>query len=163
MSRKQSKKPRYTEESKRQIINLHLSGIPATTLAKEYGLNRQTIYRWRKLYDPFINMEQETASLKDYEKLQKRIQKKIDRLKMEEEIIKKGYHEIEPNNKYTTQNIVAFIHKYQDQYPIQLIYKLLHISHELITTQLINLDTTKNTIPNKLYRKSYKRTRKIQK
>ena len=128
MSRKQSKKPRYTEESKRQIINLHLSGIPATTLAKEYGLNRQTIYRWRKLYDPFINMEQETASLKDYEKLQKRIQKKIDRLKMEEEIIKKGYHEIEPNNKYTTQNIVAFIHKYQDQYPIQLMCKLFNIS-----------------------------------
>ena len=35
---------------------------------------------------------------------------------------------MEPNNKYTTQNIVAFIHKYQDQYPIQLMCKLFNIS-----------------------------------
>ena len=126
MNHQQNKKPRYTEKSKQQIINLYLSGTPATTLAKKYGLNRQTIYRWQKRYAPSININKpKTISLKDYEELQKKIQKKISQLKLEDEILKKSYQDIHKN---TTNEIVTFINKYQNQSSIQLMCKLLHIS-----------------------------------
>ena len=41
---------RYSEEFKRQIIDLYLSGKPVKELADEYGLVEQTIYKWKKLY-----------------------------------------------------------------------------------------------------------------
>ena len=131
MNQKQNKQGnpgnRYTEEFKQKIIYLYLAGRSIKSLSIEHGIPRLTIYRWRKLYDPFVNSEKEAVSLEDCEKLKKKIQKKIDRLKMQNEIIKKGFHEIELN-KYMTQNIVAFINKYQDQYPIQLMCKLFNIS-----------------------------------
>ena len=43
---------RYSEEFKKQIVNLHLSGKSVKALANEYGLVEQTIYKWKKLYAP---------------------------------------------------------------------------------------------------------------
>ncbi|WP_155890542.1 transposase [Lachnobacterium bovis] len=40
---------RYSEEFKRQIINLYLSGKSVAELSEEYGLVEQTIYKWKKL------------------------------------------------------------------------------------------------------------------
>ena len=78
---------RYTEEFKRQIINLYLSGKSVTELANEYGIVEQTIYKWKKLYSPSIEVnENESVSLKDY----KELQKKIQQLEMENEILKKA-------------------------------------------------------------------------
>ena len=78
---------RYPEEFKRQIIDLYLSGKSVTALANEYGLVEQTIYKWKKLYAPSIEVgEQESVSLKDY----KELQKKIQQLEMENEILKKA-------------------------------------------------------------------------
>ena len=78
---------RYTEEFKRQIIDLYLAGKPIAQLAEEYGLVEQTIYKWKKLYVPSILAdEKETVSLKDYKELQKRMQQ----LEMENEILKKA-------------------------------------------------------------------------
>ena len=37
---------RYSEEFKKQIVNLHLSGKSVKALANEYGLVEQTIYKW---------------------------------------------------------------------------------------------------------------------
>ena len=78
---------RYTEEFKRQIIDLYLAGKPIAQLAEEYGLVEQTIYKWKKLYSPSIEIDEgQTVSLKDYNELQKRVQQ----LEMENEILKKA-------------------------------------------------------------------------
>lgn len=50
---------RYTEEFKRQIIDLYLAGKPIAQLAEEYGLVEQTIYKWKKLYAPSIEIDEE--------------------------------------------------------------------------------------------------------
>lgn len=78
---------RYTEEFKRQIIELYLAGKPIAQLAEEYGLVEQTIYKWKKLYAPSIEVDEEQSiSLKDY----KELQKKIHQLEMENDILKKA-------------------------------------------------------------------------
>ena len=78
---------RYSEEFKRQIIDLYLSGKPVKELADEYGLVEQTIYKWKKLYAATINVdENKIISLKEYNALQK----KMRELEMENEILKKA-------------------------------------------------------------------------
>lgn len=78
---------RYTEEFKRQIIDLYLAGEPVAQLAEEYGLVGQTIYKWKKLYAPSTKIEEDqSVSLKDY----KELQKKVQQLEMENEILKKA-------------------------------------------------------------------------
>jgi len=78
---------RYSEEFKRQIIDLYLSGKPVKELADEYGLVEQTIYKWKKLYAATIKVdENKTISLKEYNDLQK----KMRELEMENEILKKA-------------------------------------------------------------------------
>ncbi len=78
---------RYSEEFKRQIIDLYLSGKSVTELAEEYGLVEQTIYKWKKLYAPSIEVdENQTISMKEY----KDLQKKMRELEMENEILKKA-------------------------------------------------------------------------
>ena len=78
---------RFSEEFKRQIIDLYLSGKSVTELAEEYGLVEQTIYKWKKLYAPFIEVdENQTISMKEY----KDLQKKMRELEMENEILKKA-------------------------------------------------------------------------
>ena len=81
-------------------------------------------YRWQKRYAPSIGInEQETVSLKDYKGLQKKVQK-ILQLELENEILKKSYSHI---RQKTIDEIVAFITKYQDQYPIKLMCKVLNL------------------------------------
>ena len=78
---------RYSEEFKRQIIDLYLSGKSVSELAEEYGLVEQTIYKWKKLYAPSITVdENKTISMKEY----KDLQKKMHELEMENEILKKA-------------------------------------------------------------------------
>ncbi len=78
---------RYSEEFKRQIIDLYLSGKSVTELANEYGLVEQTIYKWKKLYAPSIEVdENQTITMKEY----KDLQKKMRELEMENEILKKA-------------------------------------------------------------------------
>ena len=73
---------RYSEEFKKQIIDLYLGGKPVSELAEEYGLIEQTIYKWKKIYAPTI----ETITMKEY----KDLQKKMHELEMENEILKKA-------------------------------------------------------------------------
>ncbi len=77
---------RYSEEFKQQIIDLYLSGKSVTELAEEYGLVEQTIYKWKKLYAPTIEVdENQTISMNEY----KNLQKKMCELEMKNEILKK--------------------------------------------------------------------------
>ena len=87
MSTMAHKRTKYTEEFKKQIIDLHLSGKPISQHAKEYGLIEQTVYKWKKLYAPSVEVDQEKSiSQKDYLEMQKKIQQ----LEMENEILKKA-------------------------------------------------------------------------
>jgi transposase len=66
---------------------LYLSGKSVSELAEEYGLVEQTIYKWKKLYAPSIEVdENQTISMKEY----KDLQKKMRELEMENEILKKA-------------------------------------------------------------------------
>ena len=77
---------RYSEEFKKQIIDLYLGGKPVSELAEEYGLIEQTIYKWKKIYAPTIEVdENKTITMKEY----KDLQKKMHELEMENEILKK--------------------------------------------------------------------------
>mgnify|MGYP001614550680 CR=1 FL=1 len=59
---------RYSEEFKKQIVNLHLSGKSVKALANEYGLVEPTIYKWKKLYAPTLQVnEKQTISMKEYQ------------------------------------------------------------------------------------------------
>ena len=78
---------RYSEEFKKQIVNLHLSEKSVKALANDYGLVEPTIYKWKKLYAPTLQVnEKRTISMKEYQKLQK----KIHELELENEILKKA-------------------------------------------------------------------------
>jgi len=82
------KEPRkYTEDFKKQIVELHENGKTVIELASEYGLVGKTIYRWIRQYEPFAkNEEGETVSRADLKVMQKRIAE----LEMENEILKKA-------------------------------------------------------------------------
>ena len=41
-----TKERKYTEEFKKQIVELYENGRTVIDLAREYGLVEQTIYRW---------------------------------------------------------------------------------------------------------------------
>ncbi len=77
----------YTLEFKQQILDLyHAGGTSYPQLEREYGVNRSTISGWVKQLSPIKVSDEETVTLKEYKALQKEIQ----RLKTENEILKKA-------------------------------------------------------------------------
>ena len=77
----------YTPEFKQQIVDLYnAGGTSYPQLEREYGVNRSTISGWVKQLSPIKVSEEETVTLKEYKALQKEIQ----RLKIENEILKKA-------------------------------------------------------------------------
>lgn len=82
-----SNEKRYTEELKKQIIEGNLSGTSVSSLAEEYGIAMQTIYKWKKFYAPSAKVEEDKEiSLKEI----KELQKKIRQLELENEILNKS-------------------------------------------------------------------------
>ena len=85
----------YTPEFKQQIVDLYNSGGTSyPQLEREYGVNRSTISGWVKQLSPIRVSESETVTLKEYKALQKEIQ----RLKIENEILKKRPPYSQKNN-----------------------------------------------------------------
>ena len=77
----------YTPEFKQQIVDLYnAGGTSYPQLEREYGINRSTLSSWVKQLSPIKVSEDESVTLKEYRALQKEIQ----RLKIENEIIKKA-------------------------------------------------------------------------
>jgi transposase len=77
----------YTPEFKQQIVDLYnAGGTSYPQLEREYGVNRSTISGWVKQLSPIRVSEGETVTLKEYKALQKENQ----RLKIENEILKKA-------------------------------------------------------------------------
>ena len=77
----------YTPEFKQQIVDLYNSGqYSYPQLECEYGVSRSVMSNWVKQLSPIKTAEGETVTLKEYKALQKEIQ----RLKIENEILKKA-------------------------------------------------------------------------
>ena len=77
----------YTPESKQQLVELYnAGGASYPQLEREYGVNRSTLSNWAKQLSPIKASDGETVTLKEYKALQKEIQ----RLKIENEILKKA-------------------------------------------------------------------------
>jgi len=77
----------YTLEFKQQIVDLYnADGKSYPQLEREYGVNRSTLSNWVKQFSPIKVSEEETVTLKEYKALQKENQ----RLKIENEILKKA-------------------------------------------------------------------------
>lgn len=81
------KQKSYTPEYKQQIVDLYnAGGTTYPQLEREYGVNRSTISGWVKQLSPIKVSETETVTLKEYKVLQKENQ----RLRIENEILKKA-------------------------------------------------------------------------
>ncbi len=77
----------YTQEFKQQIVDLYnAGGTSYPQLEREYAVNRSTISGWVKQLSSIKVSEEETVTLKEYKALQKEIQ----HLKIENEILKKA-------------------------------------------------------------------------
>jgi len=77
----------YTPEFKQQLVDLYNAReTPYPQLGREYGVNRSTPSNWVKQFSPVKVSEEETATLKESRALQKEMQ----RLKIENEILKKA-------------------------------------------------------------------------
>ena len=77
----------YTPEFKQQIVDLYnAGGTSYPQLEREYGINRSTLSSWVKQLSPIKVSEDESVTLKEYRALQKEIQ----RLQIENEILKKA-------------------------------------------------------------------------
>ena len=77
----------YTPVFKQQIVELYnAGGTSYPQLEREYGVNRSALSNWVKQLSPIKVSEEETVTLKEYKALQKEIQ----RLKIENEILKKA-------------------------------------------------------------------------
>ena len=85
----------YTPEFKQQIVDRYnAGGISYPQLEREYGVNRSTLSGWVKQLSPIKVSKEETVTLKEYRALQKEIQ----RLKIENEILKKRPPYSQKNN-----------------------------------------------------------------
>lgn len=81
------KQKSYTPEFKQQIVDLHHSdGASYPQLEREYSVRRSTISGWVKQPSLIQVSEEQSLPLKEYKALQKEIQ----RLKIENEILKKA-------------------------------------------------------------------------
>lgn len=77
----------YTPEFKQQIVDLYRTGnYSFPQLEREYGVSRSTLSGWVKNLSPIKVSEEETITLKEHKALQKELQ----RLKIENEILKKA-------------------------------------------------------------------------
>jgi transposase len=77
---------RYTDEFKKQLVDLYQAGSSASYLSREYGVSNVTIYKWIKEFSPIKVSEEEEVTSKEYEKMKKRIAE----LEMENDILKKA-------------------------------------------------------------------------
>lgn len=79
----------YTDEFKKQIVALHQSGKGVSTIIREYGIARPTIYKW-------VHEQETTGSFKakDNRTLEEneliKLRKELQQLKMENDILKQA-------------------------------------------------------------------------
>ena len=77
---------RFTDEFKKQIVDLYQSGSSVSYLSSEYGVTAVTIYKWIKELSPVNVFGKEEITARDYEKMKQR----IAALEIENDILKKA-------------------------------------------------------------------------
>ncbi len=91
----------YPPEFKQQIVDLYnAGGTSYPQLEREYGVNRSTLSNWVKQLSPIKVSEEETVTLKEYKALQKEIQL----LKIENEILRQRRAEPKKRPPYSQKN-----------------------------------------------------------
>lgn len=77
----------YTNEFKEQMVEMYKTGkYSLTQLGSEYGISKSTLSGWIKNLTPIKVSETETISVKEF----KALQKEMERLRIENEILKKA-------------------------------------------------------------------------
>jgi len=66
---------KYTDEQKRQIVNLHKHGTKVKDICDEYNISKTTMYTWIKEYQIFRMGDGTRITAKDYYELQRKYQK----------------------------------------------------------------------------------------
>jgi len=80
---------RYTDEFKRQIVNLQATGRSIGELSREYGISKASISTWCK-QNSTSGSFRSSDNISDAEKELKKLQKENKRLLMENDILKQA-------------------------------------------------------------------------
>ena len=127
----------YTPEFKQQIVELYnAGGTSYPQLEREYGVNRSTLSNWVKQLSPIKVSEEETVTLKEYKALQKEIQ----RLKIENEILKKSDRHI---RKRTIAEIVTFIQNHLNHYTVSQLCSALKFPRSTYYKALVRVPSNR--------------------
>ena len=81
------KKQNYTDEFKKQIVELRKSGNPASVLSKEYGLARSIVCKWYADYTKTGSFKAKDNRSEEENELIA-LKKHIKQLEMENDILK---------------------------------------------------------------------------
>ncbi len=84
-----SKRNRYTDDFKREIVNLYKKGKSVISLCKQYNLLKVTIYHWIK-QDKNSGSFKTNDNLTDTERDLIKANKRIKHLEMENDILKQA-------------------------------------------------------------------------
>ena len=83
------KQPTYTEEFKRKIAELRLSGKSNIEIQREYGVTKSTIHNWEKQYSNSGSFKA-ADNLSENEKELRVLRKENKQLRMEVDILKQA-------------------------------------------------------------------------
>jgi len=84
-----SKQPRYTEEFKQRIVELHKNGKSINDISKEYGMAKQSVSNWNKQYK-ISGSFKAADNLSSDEKELRQLRKENKKLRMEVDILKQA-------------------------------------------------------------------------
>jgi len=76
---------RYTDQFKKQIVNLYNNGKPLSEIIKKYGMTRASVYNWINIYNSTGSFKPEDNTSDEQKELD-RLQKENAQLKMENDI-----------------------------------------------------------------------------
>ena len=82
---------KYSNEFKEEAVKRVLSGVPASQVAREIGVNISSLYAWKSRYlkhpeQPFVG----SGKLRDEDAELRRLQKRVKDLEQENEFLKKA-------------------------------------------------------------------------
>ncbi|MDN6617999.1 MAG: IS3 family transposase, partial [Enterococcus sp.] len=110
----------YNQETRELVLRLNEQGQSVTSLAREYGIAEQTIYKWKKAYTPDKETGKSQAELQQMEK-------EMHRLKQENDILKKGYHPI--HERIADDSFLYdLIDEENQEYPVRTLTDVLEVS-----------------------------------
>lgn len=82
---------KYTEDFKREAVRLmETSGKSVAELARDLGINDNNLYRWRSRYGKQQQTVNSSGSMAEVEAEVKRLQRKVEVLRQERDILKKA-------------------------------------------------------------------------